>query len=151
MQQQTRVFVSHSHEDNDWCDAFVGELRRRGADVWFDEQSLRRGTLWRAINSELEARRIFVVIFSPDAFESTWVDLEINAALALQAKDRERTILPVVARKCVVPPMLSGLKYVGSEETGLSPQEAADAVAKALDMPQVAALAAETAPPTDPQ
>lgn len=149
MQQQSRVFVSHSHADNAWCSAFVDALRRRGADVWYDEQSLRRGTLWREINNELEVRHVFIVVFSPDAFSSTWVDLEINAAIALQAKDKGRVILPVIARKCVVPPMLSGLKYLGSEEAGLSPEEAADEVARALDLPAPLIATEEARPVPD--
>jgi hypothetical protein len=39
----SRIFVSHSHKDNNWCSAFVDELKRYGVDVWYDRQSLYSG------------------------------------------------------------------------------------------------------------
>jgi hypothetical protein len=39
-----RIFVSHSHEDATWCEAFVASLRRYDADVWYDVDSMRLGS-----------------------------------------------------------------------------------------------------------
>ena len=46
MAEQLRVFVSHSSEDNDFCQADCdGRLRDAGADVWYDEHNLGWGVL----------------------------------------------------------------------------------------------------------
>src|SRR5690348_7089834 len=68
------IFVSHSHQDDDYCRAFVHELRAAGADVWYDEHNLTSGQLLTDIQRELHARRVFVPILSKAALhESTWV------------------------------------------------------------------------------
>ncbi len=43
MAEQLRVFVSHSHQDNAFCQQIVQALRDAGADVWYDEHNLRLG------------------------------------------------------------------------------------------------------------
>src|SRR5262249_4330733 len=40
---QPRVFVSHSHQDNAFCRAFVDDLRAHGLDIWYDEQGISAG------------------------------------------------------------------------------------------------------------
>ena len=132
-QATPRIFVSHSHTDNAWCQQFVEALRRRGADIWFDQQNLRRGMLWKTIGSEMETRPIFILVSSPEAFRSGWVDNEVGAALNLQARDPHRVILPVIAHKCKVPPFLGAFSYVGNEGEDLTPEAAADEVARRLD------------------
>ena len=44
---QPRIFVSHSHEDSEWCRKFVSFVREKGADVWYDEHNLGYGVLER--------------------------------------------------------------------------------------------------------
>lgn len=42
----TRIFVSHSSQDNPWCRPFVETLKANGFDVWYDEQGLSGGAAW---------------------------------------------------------------------------------------------------------
>lgn len=39
-----RVFLSHSHKDNGWCDGFVEELKNNNLDVWYDREGLYIGS-----------------------------------------------------------------------------------------------------------
>lgn len=96
-EQQLRIFVSHSHQDNTFCHAIVQALREAGADVWYDEQSMTSGQLGPVIERELEARPVFVVVLSPAALQSSWVEDECRWAYALYRADRTRTILPILA------------------------------------------------------
>ena len=77
------IFVSHSHEDDAFCQALVTALRAAGADVWYDEQNLGAGRLMDVIQQELGRRKIFIVILSKAAFASRWVHNETGWAFEL--------------------------------------------------------------------
>jgi Flp pilus assembly protein TadD len=94
---QMRVFVSHSHEDDTFCRGVVAALRDAGADVWYDEHNLGSGQLVDAIERELKARPVVVVILSNSALASSWVRDECKWAYSLLHRDPSRIILPVTA------------------------------------------------------
>lgn len=124
-----RVFVSHNHNDEEFCRAFVDGLRARGIDVWYDEDNLGWEPLHDEISRELDSRRHFIVILSPSAVKSRWVTNEINAALALEDLGQLRSFVPVVAQKCAVPTFLRGRRRVENHDgTPLSPEEACSRV-----------------------
>ncbi len=95
-----RVFVSHSHEDDQYCRHFVAELRRLlgSADtVWYDEHNLGSGELLTEIQRQLHARPIFIVVLSKAALHrSTWVADECRWAFQLRQREAARVILPVI-------------------------------------------------------
>jgi tetratricopeptide (TPR) repeat protein len=93
---QMRIFVSHSHKDDAACHAQVAALRGAGADVWYDEHNMTSGRLGPTIERELRARPIFVVMLSPAALASQWVEDESRWAYSLMRKDPTRIILPVL-------------------------------------------------------
>jgi hypothetical protein len=103
MAQAAGIFVSHAHEDNIWCRAFVLALREAGADVWYDEHNLGYGVLGEEIERELKVRPIFIVILSPASVGKPWVRREMNAAVGLRDEEPDRIILPVVAEKTEIP------------------------------------------------
>lgn len=94
---QLRVFVSHCHEDGDFCRTLVAALREAGADVWYDEHNLSTGQLRDVIQREMGRRPIFVPILSKAAFASRWVKREAVWADELLERDPKRVILPVTA------------------------------------------------------
>src|SRR5260370_39202839 len=154
--QPVRIFVSHSHQDNDWCRAFVRALRTHGADVWYDEQNLGFGRLSEAITREMLARPVFIPVFSPTAVVSKWVQREMEAAIYLQDKDSERIVLPVVAARCDVPPLWVSFRRIsGPGDAPRTPEGAADEVAQAVLLAPVAsspgALAALPPQPPAPE
>lgn len=96
-EQQLMVFVSHSHEDNVFCQTLVQALRLAGADVWYDEHNMGSGQLGPTIERELRVRPIFVVILSPAALHSRWVEDECRWSYGLARKDPARILLPLTA------------------------------------------------------
>lgn len=84
---QMKIFVSHSHKDAAACHALVDALRGAGADVWYDEHNMGSGKLMEAVERELRARPVFVVIFSPAALASEWVREESSWAYKLYRRD----------------------------------------------------------------
>ncbi len=118
-----QVFVSHNHNDNDYCRAFVEALRQALSDardaVWYDEHNLGWGALQQVIDQELLKRQHFIAILSPNAVASDWVKTEIYAALELLRKGKMRTFQLVLAAPCdvsAVSPTLGGYKRI--EQSG---------------------------------
>jgi tetratricopeptide (TPR) repeat protein len=97
MSEPLRIFVSHSHQDDTFARALVAALRGAGADVWYDEHNMGSGRLGPEIERELRARPVFIVVLSPAALASRWVENESRWAFRLFDRDPTRTILPVLA------------------------------------------------------
>ena len=90
-----KIFLSHSSQDKASCDTVVGALRVAGADVWYDEHNLGAGQLLEEIQRELQARPVFVVLLSKNAFASQWVRREATWAFNLATREPNRLILPI--------------------------------------------------------
>jgi hypothetical protein len=71
-----RIFVSHSHKDNDFGVRLVEDLRTAlgGGDetVWYDASGGLHGgdAWWRTIVAEIKARPVFIVVASPESMAS---------------------------------------------------------------------------------
>ncbi len=92
----SRLFISHSSQD----DAFVRDLHAALADHgqagWIDSRELRGGDpLWLEIQRAIEAASAFAVVVSPDALQSKWVGKELRHALDVQ-KQRGKDKFPVI-------------------------------------------------------
>jgi TIR domain-containing protein len=94
----TRLFVSHSTQDNAWCRELVAALKAAGYDIWYDEQGLTGGAVWiETLQREVQARDVFVFVLTPDSWASPWCQEELRLALSTQ-----RTILPVMLKQTPV-------------------------------------------------
>src|SRR5687768_6454009 len=81
----TKLFISHSSED----DAFVRDLRAALADHgqggWIDSRELRGGDpLWPDISKAIDDASAYAVVVSPDALQSRWVGKELRHALKIR-------------------------------------------------------------------
>lgn len=108
-----RIFVSHSHQDNEFGVQLVHDLRLalggREESVWYDTSGGLHGgdEWWRVIRQEIEQRPIVVVILSPDAMASDFVNRELDMAVL-----ENKQIIPVLHRQCRVRIDLTRLQYV---------------------------------------
>ncbi|MGO8948986.1 MAG: TIR domain-containing protein [Ktedonobacterales bacterium] len=107
-----RVFVSHSHGDNEFGLRLVQDVRHalggKEESVWYDSA---HGGLqgsqhwWKEIQSQLEARTVFVVILSPSSMNSQWVNDEIDIAWDMmhnRHSKKHMPIIPVLYKPCDV-------------------------------------------------
>src|SRR5262249_35105008 len=83
-----KIFVSHSHKDAAACHALVAALRGAGADVWYDEHNMTAGRLGPIIERELGARPVFILVLSPTALASSWVEDEARWAYGFIGKSQ---------------------------------------------------------------
>jgi tetratricopeptide (TPR) repeat protein len=143
MAEAAGIFVSHAHEDNAWCRTFAEALRQAGANVWYR----RDGVLGEEIEREVQARPIFILILSPAAQRSHWVQREVHIAGQLRRQNPERITVPVVIRRAEAPLLREDSKRVsGPRDTEISATEAAGWVMQTLGI--VPAGAPAGTPPT---
>jgi tetratricopeptide (TPR) repeat protein len=134
MAEQLNVFVSHSHQDDAFCHALVDALRGAGADVWYDEHNMGSGQLGPTIERELRTRPVFVLILSPAALASSWVEDEARWAYGFYRNDRTRTILPVLAAALNENDIWVFLRdFKRIEAAGIQPYPQLEAVQRTLD------------------
>ncbi len=74
-QSQHRIFISHSHIDNEFGTRLTQDLQGTLGDesaVWYDVLGGLRGgdNWWEKIVEELTARNVFIVVLSPEAVAS---------------------------------------------------------------------------------
>ncbi len=97
-------------------------LREDGWAVWIAPDSIQPGEKWvEAINRGLEESGVFVVVLTPDAVASRWVQTETNAAISLEHRDLMRFI-PLDHKACDLPLLWGGYQYLPfrrSYEAGL--------------------------------
>jgi formylglycine-generating enzyme required for sulfatase activity len=94
-----RIFVSHSHFDNEACRRLIAFLQRRFPNdgIFFDEKDLHGGDDWfRNIQHQVIAAPIFIVVLTRHSVVAEWVAEETNLALAKAVKDKTRKVIPVM-------------------------------------------------------
>jgi tetratricopeptide (TPR) repeat protein len=115
-----RVFISHSSSDNGFGLRLAADLRQAlGGDetsVWYDASGgLQGGDVWlEHITAELTSRDVFLLILSPAALSSRWVQDELRMAWNQKnaADGGGKVIIPVLYQTCAVPEYLATIQYV---------------------------------------
>ncbi len=86
-----RIFVSHSHDDNERCAPLLTALDAWGVDYFFDTQGLTAGQQLNAeIQRELNQRDILLRVVTSATQASFWMSLEATAFRGLQAEDQRK-------------------------------------------------------------
>jgi len=110
--QLGKVFISHSSWDEEFGDRLAKDLSTRGLPVWYDKLDLQVGdSVPGKINEGLAEAKYFLIVLSPKAVESRWVQEELNAALMRQVASLGTFIIPVLLRDCSIPPLLAHRRY----------------------------------------
>lgn len=83
MADPVRIFVSHHHspEEDKFTARLVADLKEAGADVWVDDEGITSDDFVRKISEGLVGRQWLVLVMTPDALRSPWVQREVEAAL----------------------------------------------------------------------
>ena len=89
----TSAFISYSKIDHQEAEFVYEKLSERGVDVFIYQHESKPGLFWKSLAAEIRKRDFFLVLLSPNAAKSTWVQREIG--WALQAKP-DAAIIPIV-------------------------------------------------------
>jgi WD40 repeat protein len=86
------VFVSYSRADSEYVEGLVAYLGEEGIFAWIDREQIINGDRWAAlIEQQIAACAAMVLVMSPAAASSEWVEREIALAQA-----RQKPILPLL-------------------------------------------------------
>lgn len=90
----TDIFISYSRRDQEFVTRLATDLDAHVAGVWFDQSAIQAGENWHdEILEGIGECKAFVLVLSPDAVESHYVQEEVNKALELG-----KTIFPILYR-----------------------------------------------------
>src|SRR5579859_5861489 len=94
----TKAFVSHVWADKPLAVELQERLSAYGIDAWVDARELTGGSaLQPEIEKAIAESDAFLVIFSRETVNSTWVTKEIHHALQVQRNHREHyKIIPLL-------------------------------------------------------
>jgi TIR domain len=89
------VFLSYCHQDRVIMECVYQALTAAGLAVWVDREGIQPGTKsWtKAIETAIDHAQVVVVLFSPDARQSEWVDEELGYARRIS-----KAIYPILTR-----------------------------------------------------
>jgi len=108
----TQVFLSHSIADADFALRLANDLRAAGIPVWKAPESIMQGEQWvPAIQRGMTSSTHFLLLQSPHAVTSRWVNFEFDTALSLYMQDKMR-IIPLDYMNCDVPPFWGRFQHV---------------------------------------
>jgi hypothetical protein len=90
-ESSSHVFICYSHKDRRYVDQLADHLAQSGVSAWFDTE-IPPGYLWnRWISEQIDACAAVVVVMTPHAHESRWVNREI-----IYAQEADKPILPLL-------------------------------------------------------
>jgi len=112
MVRDPSVFISYSSEDASFARFLSKALGDRSMKVWLDERELNVGdSLTRRIGDALNSNDFMIVVLSPASVRSEWVKHELAEAMTREIKQKRVVVLPVIYRRCQIPPFLTDKKY----------------------------------------
>jgi hypothetical protein len=140
------IFISYSSVDRVYAEKLARELRFWGMKVWWDEWEIRVGdSLTEKIQQGLESAAWLAVVLTPSSIASSWVKVELAAALGRELESREVVVLPLLFRDCDVPIFLRDKKYADFRESfDLGLQQLLQTVRPPLDLNVVNRLLSES-------
>jgi hypothetical protein len=150
------VFLSYHSGDADWVAALKAGLEAKGLRVWIDSEQIRPGDLFPGtLAGAIGAVSCVVLVLSPGAVASAWVEEEFNLALARRCR-----VIAALIDEAEPPGFLAGRTWVDFRDDeqfdasieqlvfGISGRREAGAAAVAVplyrDTPDAAATADET-------
>ncbi|MEO0802988.1 MAG: GUN4 domain-containing protein [Cyanobacteria bacterium J06642_2] len=92
------IFISYSRKDQAYVSKLTKALQDRQLPFWIDDR-IDYGTQWpRAIQENLEKCKVFILIMTPNSYDSHWVQCELSLALEM--------------RKYIYPLLLNGSRWL---------------------------------------
>jgi hypothetical protein len=78
-----RIFLSHSDKNRASAIKVHDYLTSQGYEVWFSRKRIHAGSWVKEVGSALMECNVFLLLLSPSAARSKWVERELDYALTL--------------------------------------------------------------------
>lgn len=110
------IFISYSHRDSNYAHRLAEALENKNCNVWIDDR-IDYGTHWpRVLQDELDKCRVFIVIMSPNSYQSDWVQSELS-----RAKRKKKIIFTLLLEGNEPWLSVESMQYVDVTNKGLPP------------------------------
>ncbi|MEO5329571.1 MAG: toll/interleukin-1 receptor domain-containing protein [Magnetococcus sp. THC-1_WYH] len=91
------VFISHNSDDKPWVRVLAENLRRAGVSYFLDEEVFYPGmNLVQSLYTNLQNSHAGILVVTPEAFHSSWVNTEYNQMMIRKQRDPHFQIIPCV-------------------------------------------------------
>ncbi len=112
-EKSTKIFLSHSSLDKPFVMPFAVDLKSHGFDVWLDTWEIHAGeSIPTKISTGIEESDFLVLILSPNAVSSKWVEQEWQAKYWEELEKGKIKLIPVLIHDCEIPTLLKTKKYI---------------------------------------
>ena len=112
-----KIFISYSKSDKSFARKLRRDLNSLGYDVWMDEKSIPvGGSISPSIQKGISESEFVILVISPDALSSGWVEAEWNAVYSNQISQRKIKLLPMLRKETFLPEFLANLLYADANE-----------------------------------
>jgi hypothetical protein len=106
------VFISYSHENEDFVNKLAAHLIKAKANVWIDQWELHVGdSLIAKIQTAIHHASSLIVILSKASVASEWCKKELNAGLIRELEEKRVVVLPLLLDDCELPLFLRDKVY----------------------------------------
>ncbi len=106
------VFISYSHENEDFVNKLAAHLIKGKGNVWIDQWELHVGdSLIAKIQSAIQQASALIVVLSKASVASEWCKKELNAGLIRELEEKRVVVLPLLLEDCEVPLFLRDKMY----------------------------------------
>jgi hypothetical protein len=107
-----RVFLSHCSLDKGIVRRIADDLAHLGHRPWLDEWDIKVGEcIISRVTEGIENSDYVVLVLSPGAVSSGWVDREWKQKYWQEIEKRTLMLLPALVAECNIPPLLRSRKY----------------------------------------
>ncbi len=107
-----KIFLSHSSKDKNFVFRLGEDLSALGHEPWLDEWEIKVGEcIPSEIDHAIEEADYVIIVLSPDAVESGWVEREWQSKYGDEIEQNETFVLPVLLKDCKIPNLLKPKKY----------------------------------------
>ncbi len=138
------IFVSHSSKNRDFVvGAILPMLKAEGWNPWYSDERITAADQWRReIKDGLERCPWFLVVLSPEAVASEWVEVEVDWAM----EHRRGRIIPLIYWECRVDDLHLFLRKL--QHIRFTENTAADRARVAAELRRVMGASSPAAPAT---
>ena len=107
-----KIFLSHSSKNKKFVYRLGEDLRALDHEPWLDEWEIKVGEcIPSKIDHAIGEADYVIIVLSPDAVKSGWVDREWKSKYWDEIEQNEIFVLPVLFRDCKIPNLLRTKKY----------------------------------------
>jgi WD40 repeat protein len=100
------VFISYGRADRPYVDELAQRLKDTGISAWYDYEIATGDRFAAVIEEKIRECAAFVVVLTPGAYRSEWVNKEINFA-----QKRNKPIYPIMLQHCELPFLINEIQY----------------------------------------